>query len=392
MRTPRSLTLPIALAIAPAILVLMACGEGPAAGSAELGIVDIRSESAWVAIPSATLEPVAPLCAPGTELCRFGPQALAKIDSAGDVLFIARAGRRSQVMRLRAGSDAPTALGRDGSGPGEYRIPAVIGLAPNGDALVYDLLARRVVRFAPDGRPVATSLAPLPSAPLPAFDAVEGELRMLGTEVPSSPGDSMPVLMFALDSGSTGARRLHGIALRQPAFRIDAMRPVPPLFEAQPLFALLPDGRVAFTDADELVIDLFDAAGRHERRFGFASLRRDVTEADLAAAGTRRTRGITDPRMRSAIEAQTSSGAARHPAITKLVALNNGEIWVRETPRAEGDLVTWIAFSPAGDALRRVWTGADDTILGWRGDRLLVHRTREDESADSSGYWWFTVR
>ncbi len=389
MRTPRVCR----LAPAPVIVALMACGEGgPAATSGQLGIVDIRSESAWVAIPVAGLEPVAPLCAPGTESCRAGPQAHAKVDSAGDVLFLALTGRRTQVMRLRAGSDAPIALGRDGGGPGEYRIPAVIGLASNGDAVVYDLMARRVVRFAADGRPVATSLAPLPSAPLPAFDAVGGELRMLGTAVPSSPGDSMPVLMFALDSGTTDARRLHELALRQPAFRIDAMRPVPPVFEAQPLFALHEDGRVAFTDAAELVIDLFDAAGRHERRFGFASVRRDVSEAEVAAAGARRTRGVSDPRMRSAIEAQTATGAARHPAITKLVALNNGELWVRETPRAEGDSVSWIAFSAAGEALRRVWTGADDAILAWRGDRLLVHRTRDDEDADSSGYWWFAVR
>jgi hypothetical protein len=213
---------------------------------------------------------------------------------------------------------------------------------------------------------------------------------MLSTDRPKTSGDSLPVDVVSLGNDATEPQKLHQLALRQPAYALEAMRAPPPLFAPAPSFGFFADGGVAFTTGEALVVDLFDAEGGLAKRVGFDVTPRAVTEADAAATRTRNLRGVTDARMRESMERFMANVSARHPAITRLATLANGEVWVRETPREAGDSVSWIAFSREGEPLRRVWTGANDAVLEWASDRYLIARLGGSDATD--GYWWATLR
>jgi hypothetical protein len=222
------------------------------------------------------------------------------------------------------------------------------------------------------------------------FGVVRGEVWMLSTDRPKTSGDTLPVDVVSLGNDATEAQKLHPLALRQPAYALEALRAPPPLFAPTVSFDFFADGGVAFAEGRALVVDLFDAEGTLARRVGFDVTPRAVTEADAEASRTRNLRGVTDARMRESMERFMANVSARHPAITRLTALSNGEVWVRETPREAQDSVSWISFSRDGAPLRRVWTGVDDAVLAWHGDRYLMARVDGRETVD--GYWWATLR
>jgi hypothetical protein len=252
------------------------------------------------------------------------------------------------------------------------------------------LMASRVVRFAPDGSGKGEANRGLPPAPLIGFGVVRGEVWMLSTDRPKTSGDSLPVDVVSLGNNDIAAQKLHRLALRQPAYAMDAIRTPPPLFGPVASFGFFADGGVAFTNSRALVVDLFDAEGGLAKRVGFDVTPRAVTEADAAARRAQNLRGVSDARMRESMERMMSNVSARHPAITRLITLSNGEVWVRETPREAADSVSWISFSRDGAPLRRVWTGADDAVLEWAADRYLIARLGGSDATD--GYWWATLR
>ncbi len=63
---------------------------------------------------------------------------------------------------------------------------------------------------------------------------------------------------------------------------------------------------------------------------------------------------------------------ARHAAITRIVALPAGETWVRESPNAAPDAVSWIVFDPTGTARGRVIRRPEEMIIGAHGGRLVL--------------------
>lgn len=351
---------------------------------------DIRSDAEYRALATASFTPVARVCAAGSERCRPPVQPAAAVSGSGDALVLGLGEQANLVVRVPAGSQTPVILGREGSGPGEYRMPVALGFTPESDAVVYDLMARRVVRFAPDGTGKGEATRGLPPAPLIGFGVVRGEVWMLSTDRPKTSGDTLPVDVVSLGNDAATAQKLHRLSLRQPAYAMEAMRTPPPLFAPVTAFGFFADGGLAFTDGRALVVDLFDAEGALSKRVGFDVTPRAVTTADATARRALNLRGVSDARMRESMERMMSNVSARHPAITRLQTLANGEVWVRETPREAADSVSWIAFSRDGAPLRRVWTGADDAVLEWAGDRYLIARLGGSDATD--GYWWATLR
>ena len=111
------------------------------------------------------------------------------------------------------------------------------------------------------------------------------------------------------------------------------------------------------------MIDHYDANGVHRRRFGFDTPSRAVSEADMALARERSLRGIGDPSMRAAIEARMRGGSARHPAITRLVSLDDGSLWVRESPTEAADSVPWVIYAGPGTPRGRLMLAVDDHVV-----------------------------
>lgn len=369
-----------------AAVLVGACGVADAPETARQ--IDIRDAVALRALPSATLHPDAPLCADDRH-CPVPAQPAAVVGDDGEVVFLMASGRRAEVGRVRAGGDSASRIGREGSGPGEYLIPALLGLSSTGEALVFDIASRRTLRFARDGAVISTALVTLPPAPLGGFGFVDRELRILSTDAPKVAGDSLPVHVFAVDSGGSAARRLITIDLRQPAHGLRELRPPPGLFAPADLFALRVDGVVAFAHGAQMALTLFDSAGRFVRQSAFSLEPRGPNAAEVTEARSLRLRGFPPGPMRDAAERQmTQSAAARMPLVTRLVAMRDGEMWMRGTPSAEDETVEWIVFARDGEPLRRVSTSVDDSVLGKHGKRYLVARAEPE----GSRYWWMTLR
>jgi hypothetical protein len=365
--------------------LLAACNDGASDAASRN---DIRTASEYAALPSAVFEADRPLCADALA-CLPPTQAVAAVHADGDVLTLVLSGRRAEVVRVQAGTDVPVPVGREGSGPGEYRIPGLLDFSPAGEALVFDIMARRTLRFGRDGTPLATSVVLLPASPHPAFGFVGGGLRILGADTPPVPGDSMPTIVFALDSGALEPRRLQTLAFKLPTFPIGELRIAPRLFVPGDFFALRADSTVVFANGGQLGVDIFTPTGGLRRRIGFTLASRAPSAEEIAEEANRRVRGIPDPQARAAIAAELrENAAAKLPVLTGIVAMGDGELWLRGSPSADGSSVEWLVLTAEGEPLRRVRTATEDAILGKHGARYLVARAEEE----GSRFWWMTLR
>lgn len=385
MRTHRVVPSLVAGTVALAIFFALACVE---AGDAVGGAVDERSAEAFAALPVAVLVPDAPLCGADPLACIPVARPFGAVGPAGDAIVALASGRRAEIARVNAGTDSAFILGREGDGPGEYRLPGLVALAPNGDAIVFDILSRRVLRYGRDGAARSTAQVTLPPAPIGGFGAVAGEVRMLSTELPATPGDSMVVHVFALDSARP-ARQLHALPVRVPSFGIGEFRSVPPVLAAQDWFALRGDGAVAFSDGKRFGLSLFGPDGGLVRRVVFDLPTRAPADAEITEALDAQVRGIPDPRAREAVKEQMRGNvAARMPAATGLTAMHDGELWLRAAPRVGGDSVDWLVLSAAAEPRRRVLLSTTDAVLAKHGARYLVVRDEED----GPRFWWMSLR
>lgn len=373
------------------VLVAFGCDRGAADPSREIAN-EVQASASYDALPVGVLSPHAPLCARSAERCLMPRRGFGAVSPAGDAVVGVPGGRGVVIVLVRAGSDSAIRLGREGSGPGEYRLPVLPGFAPDGDVLLIDILARRTLRYAPDGETRATGSLALPPAPLQATGSlggyVDGILRMLSADRVDARGDTLPMHVFAL-APDAAPQRLHELGIRLPAHAVGEMLAPPVAFAPTVLFVIRADGTVVLTTSERLVLTEFPADGRRSRQVGFDVAGRAVTEDDLAALRATRLRGVVIPDVRAAIEQRLAQAAARHPAITELVGVGDG-VWVRRTPRAPLDSVEWVEFDSALRARRRVSMAVDDAVIGRHGDRLLVARLGDDES--STGYWWMTLR
>jgi hypothetical protein len=216
---------------------------------------------------------------------------------------------------------------------------------------------------------------------------------VLATEMPREQGDSLPVSLFALDADARSPRLLHPLPLRRPAYGFADMRPVPPSHASQERFVFEPYGSMLLTQGDRFLVDRFDSTGSPVLRFGFDVLPREVSKADIAESNRRMLRGVTEPRMRAALEQslESSAASARHPAITGLVVALDGSIWVRESPAERSDSVQWVVLEHTGEPRGRIKLATGDVVIGGRDGRVLLARD-EDSAADSAGLRWSRLR
>ena len=105
---------------------------------------DAEADRTVETLPVVTATHVRQLTEAETAGPLFRPEHVTRV---GDDLWILDAGNLRVVIRT---SDSAYAVGREGDGPGEFRLP--LSLSPNiaGGATVWDRIARRLTRFRPD--------------------------------------------------------------------------------------------------------------------------------------------------------------------------------------------------------------------------------------------------
>lgn len=371
-----------------ALCFLIACGgsngsDGISSSATSGSDISVLPELAYSALPVFRLRDIGPLCNANAETCAMSGISAAAVSAIGDVQFLGTSDGQPQVYRVRDAGAGVIPVGREGAGPGEYRRPWTLGFDSTGNTLVASISERRLLAYAADGASEATATIPLPPTMFatPAF--VNGELRALATELADSPGDSMPVVMFALDSGASNARRVYEMVLRAPAIALGDFRPMQPPFTPQAQWVIRPDGGLLHSAADALLIDMYGPDGRHTRRIGYTTTPRAVTSAELQEALEGAIRYMPNERMRGAMVERFKSGSAtRHPAITRLTDAGD-QIWVRESPFQGADSVSWVIFDADGRGLGRAITGTQDAVVVARGDSILMSVDRDTGPAGS---------
>ncbi len=370
--------------IIAACLSLVACEDKRASPAA----VQILSSAAYDSLPMWHVASALDACPAVEPQCHPTQYHSTASSANGWVVLVGETQKRLQLWRLGPGQTEFSPLGRAGRGPGEYGSVTSLSVDSMGNVMAFDLLHRHLLRYDTDGQPGAAQVVTLHDGFM-RTDIAAGHLQMLATDSRRQSGDSARVSVFVLDS-ATFTRRAT-LPVNERDFGIDELRPIPDAFGPVPLWGMLTDGTILHSSATAHEVDVFDPSGRHVRRFGAVVASREIIPSDIEELVTRRLRGIGDERMRAAIRKRiTVTPSGRHPALTRMVPLVNGEVWVRESHRAAGDSVSWAVYRIAdGAALGRMMLGADDDILASVGDSLLFYRS--DGPGGDAALEWITI-
>lgn len=259
-------------------------------------------------------------------------------------------------------------LGREGSGPGEFRAPNFVIAGPDGTVSVRDLELERLVVFDRRGDPVATWPAPNQQAywdPLRTDSAgrVYIGVRSWGDSVsphhvirfdpivgPES-ADTIPIPRTVLD-GITGP---NGFLAEQP-------------FATHPSWDVTPDGAVWFAEGEEAHIERRD--GRTVGTIALVPLRFPIS-SEVADSARTATEEAIRGRLRPGFDGSDAVGAIQvpthHPEILGLLVDRRSRLWVRRPTLDEGVSAVFDVLTPTGDLLARVG-------LATPGDRRLDMR------------------
>ena len=169
----------------------------------------------------------------------------------GRVLVVDSKEKVVQIADFESGT--VTTIGRNGSGPGEYRLPAGLVPMPGGRTLVYDPMNQRFLDLSADGRVQGlvtfSSLTGLKGVPMMILPAADAKGRLYFEPInPAAMGgkDSTAVLRWTegkagLDTaGFVGSMDL-GVEMKDGKPRLRAMK----MFAPQETWVIDPAGRLA---------------------------------------------------------------------------------------------------------------------------------------------------
>lgn len=348
----------------------------------------VLSAAEYAALPVLRIADATPACPPLEPQCHeSGPGSHTTTSNEnGWIVVLGETAKRLQLWR--AGPEDPLfrPLGRAGGGPGEYRSVTSVLVDSSGGVLALDLMMRTLLRYAPDGTPTRAEVFALPNGFLRA-DLTRNGLEVLAADPRRrSSGDSAEVSVYVLRGGTF--RRTFTLPMRAAQYDVDEIKPIPDAFAPHPQWARLLDGSIFYSAAATHRVDRFSPDGKLAWRSSAEVEPRAITDQDVQEVASKRLRGGGDERMRKWIREHlkiTPSG--RHPAITRIVALVNGDVWVRESPRVQGDSVSWVVYDGADGAARgRVLLATDDDILASRGKSLLYFQS-DGPRADATLQW-----
>jgi hypothetical protein len=158
---------------------------------------------------------------------------------------------------------------------------------------------------------------------------------------------------------------------------------LPAPFSAQPAWAALPDGRVAFWNAEEDEIRLLDIAGRTVARLPLPTARYSVTAADREAwfavsipAEIRGQRVFEPLRQKARAEVRFP---ARFPPVLGLRADPGGGVWVLQTGSATGQ--RWVHLA-AGRPATRIHLPPRQSLLAV-GEHEMAALARDEDEVES---------
>lgn len=327
-----------------------------------------------------------------------------------------------QVIDMRTGN--AVAVGREGSGPGEFALPMRVLAGPADTTFIFDPGNQRYLVVAPDGKPVTTFRMELPAAEGPgggrvvrmglsiarATDA-RGRLYFESSPMPTGPGQPSPdtAAVLRYDRSTQKTDTLGWVKLApnntqvsggqgNMSFRIGMANPLAPRDE----WTVFPDGRVAIVRAANYQVDwvLANGSKRSSSPIRFTPVR--VTEADkkeeealraramqgavmmtveAGPGGTRSSAGVGQPRGATQ-EAITGWPEVKPPfrsGMASVMARPNGELWVRRTEAAGVKGTLYDVLDAQGAVTHAVRIAEGLTVVGFGNGTVYTTKLDEDD-------------
>lgn len=289
--------------------------------------------------PVAAAAPLRTLDFTATALIWTDDSTIALIDA--DAKQVVIAGIRSGTFRR---------IGRQGGGPGEFRVPTFL-LARDGELIVDDIGARRVSRFDATGRFIDAK--PTPGATLRLLGLDADRLRLAWIEFAPS-GGGPTVTDLDLGSGKSVAR--FRVFARDSALAITSgAMPGPNPFLA---LASGPSGEILAGSSQAYRITVFDSAGRVLRTLGRRLPPVFRTDAEIDEIVERSGRTV---RAMAAAEGASDDLVARLRSTLKKEPKPHFSMAGLAT---DGEGRVWVATSRGGARTEVDVFGTDGTYLG----------------------------
>ena len=287
---------------------------------------------------------------------------LARLDD-GRVAVLS--GGNRQLALFDASGRLVRTMGREGSGPGEFRSrPDDLQYFPPDTLVVWDSWFGPVVYFDAEGRLLRQRTLDLlrimegtganaesPRVPLPdgSFVVLAAEEDPTFQPAPGSMFRLPPANAFRVDSGyaafALGA--WEGWEMWNPGPGVDAL-PFPYYYMLHSHIAGGGDPLLIYaSEGDRDEIHQFAANGTLLRIIRRTT--EPVPVTDRSREGWLRVAGAGDPEMRDPAILEAMSGRAFYPPVGALVVDTEGHLWVREWSRSESGMPDqWSVFGPDG--------------------------------------------
>jgi hypothetical protein len=234
-------------------------------------------------------------------------------------------------------------MGRPGSGPGELGQTAFnVLLGPGDTVFVADMMQPRVNRYGPDGQDAGTIPLPVTQS-LSVKWAITGDGMLVHQTrtIPNASQTEAAASDFLFVRDRSGALRDTLLALpagKSVQFAGTGQMPRIRLFDSEPIWALMDDGKVMFGINTDYSIQVYDSNGRLQRVVRRAFQQRPVTDGDrqaflkfLEEAWGRA--GVPPQVMPQLI--QSVSFADVYPAFANLMGGPEGSVWVQRVQSAD---------------------------------------------------------
>jgi len=331
----------------------------------------------------------------------------------GRVLVVDSRDKQVQLVDFRSGR--ATRIGREGSGPGEYRFPSAVFPLPNHEALLADPAQLRFLRIDAAGKVVETFSYPEGIGPgtQPRGTDAAGRVYFEGASLGLPGGgpdggilvaDSLPVIRWDRRTGKVDTL----ILVKGPQIRVGvtgegssrnfSVRRQP--FTSRDGWTVGSDGRIVVVRSDPYRVDTRAPTGERTRGAVVALRGIPVTNADKDAyleglQAERRSMSVAgDGRGSSSRTTTAPSGPqpplpsaddfdwpARMPYFdaTGVQLSPTGELWSERTRARGDDIPVYDVFSTAGRLVRRVTFPARTRLVGFGDGTLYAVRTDEDD-------------
>lgn len=333
-----------------AFFALAGCGGGAEWGgtiadSAGIAIVTNPAGGVWSSSDRPTVERELDIgSAEGEPEYQFGQ--IAGLDVTDDAVYVFD--QQSRTVRVFShDGQFLRQMGRPGSGPGELSQAAVGVLVGPGDTVfVPDIMQQRMTRYTSTGEPAGSFSIPFTEGISVRWDMTADGMLLQQTRAVPVPGSTeMPTSDYLFRRDRQGAIR--DTLLRLPAgqsFQIQQSGVRMRLFEPEPIWAVMPDGRVLYGMNSEYSIRVHSPDGALQRIIRRPFEKRPVSEADrqafldaLREAIRSQLGGAGSPAQAQAVQ-QFLDGvgfADTYPAFASMMGGPEGSIWVQRIQTAD---------------------------------------------------------